>query len=320
MNHLDLLSIGDVSIDQYLTISEAEIVGNANTDQAKICFGYGSKIPVDKFSATIAGNACNNAIACNKLGLHTAVYTELGDDPNGNKFIEVFDKVGIDSKFCVKNKDQATNVNSIIIYKGERTIFSSHAARNYKIHNWPQPKWIYYTSMPPKSEKFQHELIEYLKDKGIGLAFNPGTYQLRSGIASLKNILELTNVLFLNETEAQMLVGKLPLMELHKNLRELGPAVTVITQGKAGSSAYDGQDFEQLGIWDEKYEVVDKTGAGDAHSAGFLAGMFYGKKLRECLMWGTLNAAHVMQKAGSVHGHLKKAEIEDLIRRHPKFK
>ena len=320
MNNLDLLSIGDVSIDQYMTISEAEIIGNANTDQAKICFGYGSKVPVDKFSATIAGNACNNAIACNKLGLHTAVYTEIGDDPNGNKFIEVFDRAGIESKFCIKNKDQATNVNSIIIYEGERTIFSSHAARNYKIRNWTQPKWIYYTSMPPKFEKFQQELIEYLGGKNIGLAFNPGTYQLRAGIDNLKSILEVTHVLFVNETEAQMLVGKLPLTGLHQSLHKLGPTVTVITQGKAGSSASDGQDFVQLGVWDETYEVVDKTGAGDAHSAGFLAGMFYGKKLKECLMWGTLNAAHVVQKVGSVHGHLKKAEIEDLIKRHPKFK
>ncbi len=318
---IDLLAIGDISIDQYMKVEKAVVNGSPDDEEAQICFGFGSKIPISEYNATIAGNACNNVVASTKLGLKCAIYTECGDDPNAKKFAEVFEKIGVDYSSWTQDAKIPTNVHTIIVHKGERTILSYHANRNYKLKNWGKPKWIYYTSLSPNFDEFQKELVSYLKEnKDIGVAFNPGSFHMKAGVDRLRNMLQVTDVLFVNEDEAKSLAGNFSKEELHKALQKLGPKLTVVTDGKNGSSAHDGQKMTSLGILDEEIRVEDKTGAGDAHSAGFLAALHHGKSIEEALKWGTLNSAGVITKVGSVHGLLTKVQIEEKLSTNPKFK
>lgn len=89
--------------------------------------------------------------------------------------------------------------------------------------------------------------------------------------------------------------------------------MSVITNGKKGSSVYSEENLEQLGVLDQELLVKDKTGAGDSHSAGFLAAIFYNKSMKEALMWGTINSAYCLTEVGAVNGILSKKEIEDKI-------
>jgi sugar/nucleoside kinase (ribokinase family) len=89
--------------------------------------------------------------------------------------------------------------------------------------------------------------------------------------------------------------------------------MSVITLGKKGSSVYSEGKIFNLGILDEKIEIKDKTGAGDSHSAGFLAGIFYNKSMEEALKWGTINSAYCLTEVGAVNGILTKNEIEEKL-------
>ena len=317
--NLDLLLIGDVSIDEFMKISDALLLCDINHENCQICFDYEDKIPVEQFEATLAGNSNNTGVGCKKLGLSVAIYCELGDDSNGQKFIDEYKKLGINTDFCIENPGKKTNVHPIIVFRGERTILSYHELYDYKMRDWPKPKWIYYTSLPENFEAFQKDLVNYLKENdAIGLAVNPGTYHLKAGVEKLKEVLEITDVLFVNTKESKALLsGNLPseTIEIHKELQKLGPKMTVITEGKKGSSAFDGENFVTLGILkEENTNVVDKTGAGDAHSAGFLAAIHYGKNLEESLKWGTINSSGVVKVVGSIAGQKTKKEIEKIIK------
>ena len=208
----DLISIGDSSIDEFMRADDASVVCDIDHKNCKICFDYADKIPIESFNATLAGNAPNVVTACKLLGLESTIYTELGDDSNGEKFITEFNKLGIDTSFCVRNVNRPTNVHAIIVFKGERTIFSYHERFEYTIKEWEAPTWIYYSSLPENFESFQSELVKYLKENGnVLLAFNPGTYHLKAGLEKIKNILELTDVLFeflLNSQKVHRLVPK----------------------------------------------------------------------------------------------------------------
>ena len=319
----DLLTIGDVSIDLYMLVDGKDIVTD-NSETPKICFYHGSKVQVEKFSTSAAGNACHVAVGCSLLGLNTSIYTELGDDQNADRFIEEFKQYGIETKYCIKNKNSPTNVHAVVVYGGERTIFTYHEKRNYKLYDWETPKWIFYSSLAKGFEPFQKELVEYIKksassnDGGkIGVAFNPGTLQLKSGLENLKDILSVTNILFVNKEEAKMLVdhedklkGDVP--KLHKELRKYGPKVTVITDGVNGSTSYDGNELVKMGIYGDGKNVVDKTGAGDAYTAGFLSAIFYGKPLKTAMAWGAVNAANNVKTPGGITGLLNLEDIEKL--------
>jgi sugar/nucleoside kinase (ribokinase family) len=59
--------------------------------------------------------------------------------------------------------------------------------------------------------------------------------------------------------------------------------------------------------------VLDKTGAGDAFSAGFLSAIFYGKKLKEALAWGVVNSGNEIKEIGSIKGLCTKEQIEKIV-------
>ena len=318
MSNVDILTIGDTTIDLYMRIGLDSNLPNIGEDSSpKICFYHGSKIPVEQFSTSIAGNSLNVAFGTTHLGLRTSIYTELGDDPNADKIIGGLKEIGVDTTFCVKNKGTPTNVNSVIVYGGDRTIFSYHEKRNYNIQVWEKPKWIYYTSMGYGFESFQMDLIEYIeKNNDIGVVFNPGTIQMKAGLESFRNFLKVTDIFFVNKEEAQILVGQAePLDKLHVNLRKLGPSLTVITDGKNGASAFDGENLVTVNAYSDERPVIDKTGAGDAFASGFVAAIFYGKKLKEALAWGVVNAGNSIKEIGSINGLCTKEEIEEIVKK-----
>jgi len=301
----------------YMKVDEKEVVSSTGKGgQPAICFNHGSKIPVSHFETSVAGNPVNVAIGCKYLGMKTAVYTELGDDENGNRVISELESLGVDTTFCHKNQGAPTNVHTVIVCGGDRTIFSYHDKRNYQILNWGKPKWIYYTSLAQGFEKFQKQLVEYIKkNKEIGVAFNPGTLQMKAGIEALKNFIEITDVLFLNTEEAKRLVGDAALTKLHKDLHELGAKVTVITDGVNGASVSEGNEVIKVSAYSDERPVVDKTGAGDAFSSGFLSAIFYGKNLREALTWGVVNAGNAIKEIGAIKRLCTKEEIEKIVER-----
>ncbi len=314
---MDLLTIGDSSIDLFMKVDEKDVASMVdNGGRAEICFYHGSKIPVSHFETSVAGNSVNVAIGCKYLGLQTAVYTELGDDENGNRVVSELNQLEIDTKFCVKNNDTPTNVHTLIVCGKDRTIFSYHEKRNYQIRDWGQPKWIYYTSLPSGFEKFQAELIDFIKDnKNIGIAFNPGTYQLKAGLQEMKNFLQVTDILFLNTDEAKRLVGNKGLAELHKLLHQQGVKTTVITDGENGASVSDGNEVTHVNSYNEGKPFIDKTGAGDAFSSGFLSAMFYGKNLKDALTWGVINAGKAVTEIGAIKRLCTKEEIENIAKK-----
>ena len=315
--NIDLLTIGDCAIDLHMKVAEGEAAEDKDTEHPKICFYHGSKIPVEHFETSIAGNSVNVALGCRNLGLKTAVYTELGDDENADRVILELKNLGIDNTLCKKNKGGQTNVHTVIVYGGERTIFSYHEKCNYKIQKWGNPSIIYYTSMGEGFETFQHELVMYLKqNREIVVGFNPGSIQMKAGVDSLKDILEFTHILFVNKEEAIKLSGKntYSIREMHSTLQKLGPKLTVITDGQNGASAFDGKDFIQHGVYSDKRPVIDKTGAGDAFASGFLSAIFYKKPLKEALLWGIVNSGCAIKVIGATKGVQTKEGMEKIVK------
>ncbi len=59
--------------------------------------------------------------------------------------------------------------------------------------------------------------------------------------------------------------------------------------------------------------VVDKTGAGDAFTSGFLSALLRGKGPRDALTLGQLTAAYKIGEKGSTHGFPSLAQLEVLF-------
>lgn len=311
----DLLAIGDSSIDELIKIHDASTQCRLDTKECHLCLDYAGKIPVDEFSTSIAGNASNVVIGTAKLGLKSTIYSEFGDDQNAQRFISEYKRLGINTDFCILNKNSETNVHQIISYNQERTILSYHAKRDYKVQNWGVPKILYYSSLAEGFETFQTQLIEFINvnRNKILVVFNPGTYQFKAGPENIREFLKVTDILFVNKEEAKKIVQKDSLEEISKEISNYGVNLVVITDAQNGAVAFDKNDFYKNGIHKTELPIVDKTGAGDAFTSGFLASIFYGNSIKNSLKWGTLNASYSIRKKGAIEGLLTKSQILEKI-------
>jgi sugar/nucleoside kinase (ribokinase family) len=320
---LDLISIGDPTIDTFLGIHEAHVAMKHHPDRQELYISYANKIPVDSFFRFPAGNMPNNVIGASRLGLKAACYGMVGQDGEGDWIIDKIKEEGVDTSYMRRDPKHGTNSSTVIVFQKERTIFVWHETRQYELPALPASNWVYFTSTGPLTdhlEKLHREVMGYLKTHSAKLAFNPGTYQLMLGREGLKSFLERSEIIFLNKEETQTLTGKNTddVKVLLRSLKELGPNIAVITDGPGGSYAYDGKDYLAVGIYDTP--VVERTGAGDSYGTGFMSARHYDLPVAEAMRWGTFNAAYVVGEYGGILGLQTKDQIEKLSREHPELK
>lgn len=307
--------IGDSTIDEFLKIDNAEVTCTKDEINCKISLPFGTKIPVSEYSTSIAGNSINTGVGLAKLGLKVSLDSELGFDAFGNQIISELNKRGVDTTYVRLNENKITNVHQILFFQDERTILTFHEKYNYELKNWStKPKMIHYSSQAGNFESYMDKLIEYIKsNREIITSFNPGSAQMKLGTEKLNRFFDICDILFVNDEEAFIITNEKDLNKQHIELEKRGIKMSVITLGKRGSSAYSEGKYFNLGILDETLPIRDKTGAGDSHSAGFLAGIFYGKSMEESLKWGTINSAYCLTEVGAVNGLLTKREIEEKL-------
>ncbi len=321
-----MLSVGDTTMDIFFRVSEADVKCKKEKDHCDICFGYGDKIAAQEMRYEMGGNAANFASGVNKLGMRTALWTILGDDQMGSLMQKQLEDIGIDGKYIRKIKGGKNNTSAIVSFKQERTIFSYHAKKNYL---WPKPssaQWMYFTSMSEGFEKCVSDILKYVKEGKVRLVFAPGTYQRKKGLDVLKSVLQASEVYISNKEEAADLFS-VPYNEKKRidffkhviaRIHDAGSKKVVITDGVRGLYASDGEYLYYLRAFPS--DIVERTGAGDGFSAGFVAGLFHGKPINEALAWGVINASSIVTKVGAQNGQLDMAEMEKRMKDNPKFR
>ncbi len=321
MAKYDIVSIGDTTIDAFIELHEASVHCSVDRSDCVLCLSYADKVPYESLTMLPAGNSTNNAVGSARLGLTNAFVTSVGDDDNGKKIIQELTHEGIDTRFIEVNKGVQTNFHFVLSFQGERTILIKHNKFNYKIPSKLDTGWIYFSSMAQGTEAVHKQFEKFLqKNSKIKLSFNPGTFQIRMGTTKLKGIYKRTEVLFVNREEAQLILKHQTrnVKNLFTGLHKLGVKIAVITDGRDGSYASDGNNVWYLDEYPGSH--IEATGAGDAFGTGFTAAMFYGKSIPEAMAWGTINGGNVVEHIGPHAGLQTKDQIEEYLKKHPKFK
>ncbi len=317
---LDIITVGDSTIDNIVTIDDAKIKCDLKKDERLLCLNYADKIPIKQMRQALGGNASNIAVGCTKLGAKTAILTELGDDINGISIKHELEMAGVNTNLIKVLKNKETRYSVILNYHGERTILSYYVDRKYTFSKLPKTTWIYYTSLGKSFEQLQDKLMKYLfANPEIKLAFNPGSYQMKDGFVKIKKLLPHLNLLFVNRQEAEKLVGKKKNTKALINaLLKKGVKQVVMTDGIIGSFATMDKEIYFMKSYPEKPKA--KTGAGDAYSSAFLSAILYGKQTPEAMQWGTANATNVIRQAGAQKGLANKKQILETIKKYPRIR
>lgn len=327
----DVITIGGATLDIFLDIHEASAHCCVKTDETGewFCLKRGEKIPVDQLYYDVGGNAANVAVGLSRLGVRSAAYIHYGSDEISQKIVNVLKNEGVGTEFLVKDPGETSAIGIAINFQGERTLFVHHIVRDHALPQLTVPKWLYLTSVGERWEDLYRQVVDFAKANNVRLALSPGSHQFDSGVESFMEQVKASYALFVNKEEGlQISSAKLAdpisndkekdLKTILAQLRELGPIVISLTDGRNGAYAMD-EHGKAYFVPSFPHTPRERTGAGDSYAAGFLAAFVLGKPVPEAMRWGAANAASVVSTIGAQKGLLKREELEKRLSENASF-
>ena len=318
---LDLIAIGDIATDAFIRLKEAEVHCRIDHNTCEICMPFADKIPFEYAKIVKGvGNAANAAVASARLGLRSAVVTNIGDDLNGHESLNSLHHNKVITSYVRKNECKATNYHYVLWYGAERTILVNHVDYEYKLPKLPEARWVYLTSLASNTFPYHMAVTDYLEaHPKIRLAFQPGTFQMKLGFDDLKRIYARTDVFIVNVEEAQRILNSTShdVKALMQKIHDKGPKLVLVTDGPKGAYMFDGDHHYFMPIYPDPKPPLERTGCGDAFASTFVAALAMGKSPLEALTWAPVNPMSVAQFVGAQEGLLSKEQLEWWLKHAP---
>jgi sugar/nucleoside kinase (ribokinase family) len=322
-NQIDVLCIGDTVAEPFIKLLNAEVHCNIDKVGCTITLPFGAKIPFeDDIVCFGVGNSANAAVSISRLGLKSAIATELGKDDRGEKCLENFTNNNVDTSCVGMHEGVPTNYHYVLWYHDERTILVKHNHFERKLDenkfspNGLTPRYVYLSSLPADSMNYHLEIISWLKkNRGIKLIFQPGTFQMQMGATSLAPLYQMSHFFVVNKEEAQLILNTTEnsLQKLLEKMQKLGPEIVCITDGPHGAyMRAEGKNYF-MPIYPDIAPPKERTGCGDAFASTFSAALCMGKTPLEALRYAPVNSMNVVQEIGAQKGLLTLEQIEKYL-------
>ena len=113
----------------------------------------------------------------------------------------------------------------------------------------------------------------------------------------LLKVLKKSDILLINESEAELISGTNNIDRSAVQLQGLGPSTVVIKKGSSGVVLFHGEEKVSIGAYPVK-DVIDTTGAGDTFGGGFVSALASGGTFRDALIKGSALASICVEGFG----------------------
>ncbi len=302
---MDVITIGSATVDNFLQIPN--VFSSVKP---------GDKILVRNVHTYSGGSASNAAAALSLLGLKADMLAKLGWDHDAEFIIQEMKKYKV-KNLCHARSQQHTDFSTIIssVKEKDRIIYTfKEASRDLKPSDFslPAASWLYIGSCMGNAFSTVRKIIQDTKSLVL---FNPSLYLAHKGKKFLAPILSKTKILVLNLEEAQAVLknNSRKIEVLLEELHGLGPEIVIITNGEKSVHALQGDKVYSL--VPPKVNVVHTAGAGDAFSAGMLAGIIKKYSFEDALRLGQVNALSVIQHVGCKNTLLTEKEAKQWMKK-----
>lgn len=324
-----VICVGSTSKDIFFPTDEGIIIATPEDilSKEKIAFELGGKYRVEDRYEAVGGVAANVSHGLARLGHKAACYSRIGRDEMGNWILDEFKREKVPTDLLFVDPLAKTDLSAIIVLtqNGERTIFHNRDA-NEKLEiideKFSATEWVFVSALNGDWRTNLQKILALKKKYGFSLAFNPGQHNIKEDVASVLEMIAVSDVLVLNKDEAIELVmqTKMTLPEerlddelfLLKTLHRAGAKSIGMTDGKRGAWSFDGTEYWYCSIY-TKNGVVDTTGAGDAFGSGFFSALLEGQSIEYGLRYGMANSGSVVGEYGAIKGLLSKDAMRSLI-------
>ncbi len=276
------------------------------------------------------GSAANTIIGLSKLGCSTSYIGKVADDEEGDllEYNLMINDVYL-TNLIYADEGNSGKVLGFVSDAGDRALYVDPGVNDEIRIDEINPlnvnacKILHYTSFVGDSFYAQKELLKTIGDD-IVLSFDPGMIYVKKGVEELKEILERTNILLINESELKILFedyykeklnlsddAELSFRDLAVHVRDDGIDTVVVKRGSDGAYAINKND-EEVKIPAFECEAIDTTAAGDSFNSGFLYSYLKGYYLAKSCIIANWVASKSVQDIG-ISGLPNLEELEEFL-------
>ncbi|MBI2811920.1 MAG: adenosine kinase [Candidatus Melainabacteria bacterium] len=304
----EVLTISDSIVDYILYVNDDFVRslpgnkgGSAHIDNNL----FQTIIRDSKTSPTLrpGASAVNMLKGLNKLGHNCGLITTIGNDQEGDFFLNSLKEQGITLLLQTSNIPTGKSA-CLVTPNGERTMrtFLGASTENDRLqlkremfqgisHFHVEGYQLYYQDLMRQS-------LKLAKEQNASISLDLSSFEaVRANKKIIWELLEngMVDLIFANSEEAYALTD-LKAKEAAELLASYC-GVAVVTLGEKGCYISDGTTQWQCPAM--KVNVVDTIGAGDLFISGFLHGFLMGKPIPVCAKFGTILASQVVQVIGA---------------------
>lgn len=289
---------------------------------------HGRLADVESFSRRAGGAPANVAVGLARLDRTPWFCTALADDPFGSHLAQVLDREGVPDDFVTEVPDSRTAL--AFVSHGpdadrEFTFYRSDTADRrldtsvvgdgvLESADVVAVGGVTLTVEPARSATF--DLVERARDRDCCVFFDPNVRPElweTDPTPTIERMLSETDVL--KVTREDLAGAGLPTTPAA--VLAAGPSAVFLTEGGAGARLVADEDSRwSAGEWHhpgyEIEDVVDTTGAGDAFSAGAIAGLIDGDDPDTILAFANAVAAASTRRRGAMAALPDRRAVEEL--------
>ena len=271
----------------------------------------------ESFEVSYGGKGINQCHMIKKLGADVTMIGAVGNDRNGESFIQMMKEENLDTKY-IFIKETSTGVSNIILdMEGQNRIIVVPGANNYltsedinSIENDIEEDSIFLLQNEIPVETIKTIVNLGTKKKAL-IVLNPAPYKELD-----RDTLNKVTYITPNENEATQLfsLDEYNEMQVLESFNSYQTPYIILTLGDKGSLYYDHHRI--IKNLPYKVKVIDTVGAGDAFNGGLVFGLANDMPIEKCLEYANTCGALTIQKAGALVSHPSKEEVEKFIKEH----
>ncbi len=271
---------------------------------------WGTATWIEEIRPSLGGNGAATSYTLAKLGVPVRLLSMVGSDAFGEELLGRLSAAGVDVGAITRSTAPTAATIVLVQSSGERLFLhrpgSSSEAFREPVEFTPsvlQGMSHFHLANVfglPLLRPQAADTLKRARDCGLTVSLDTGWDSRGRWIEDLGPCLPFLDLLFVNESEAQMLSGRSTTEEAAATLIGLGARRVAVKLGAHGCAVFG--EGNVIRVPSYPIQVVDTTGAGDCFAGGYLAALARGLSHETAARYGNATGGLSASHLGGVDG------------------
>ena len=278
----------------------------------------GETVIGNRFYECSGGKGSNQAVTARRLGAPVRLVARLGKDRYGDQALAMYERLGIDTNFIVRDQESHTGVGAILVDSAGRNLISVVPGANLRIAREDIDRAeaaIADSCLVGCQLENNLDAVDYALHKAHRLGV-PTLLDPAPAVKLPEDLYPCLDFIKPNETEATILTGinvadPDGAAEAGLWFVQRGVKAAIVTLGQNGAVLVAGREVKHFPA--PTVQAVDTTGAGDIFSGALMAALWAGDPVPASIEFASHAAALSVTRPGVIEAIPQRREVLESL-------